>query len=131
MTEILEVLKTDVATLVMLIGSLGIMMLLNIVLGGVMASANYQWDTATFFKGILKAFLVALVMVVYCIVLEVFPLILSRLNIEIPNEMITFVQVVGIVVLSFTKYAKDIFDKLMTLLGVEEQEVVTDGNHIE
>lgn len=127
MQEIINYLSENIITLALLIGCLGAMMTLNIILGAVMASTSYQFDAKTFFKGVLKALLVALVMLVYCIILELTPLVLSRIDITLPSDLITYIQVVSIVLVAYKKYAKGIYDKLKVLLDVTEEVVETDG----
>lgn len=102
---------------------LGLLALLNIILGGTLASLTKTWDTKTFFKGFLKAFIAGLGIVVFGYVLEAFVGILPLAGMELPSEMITFIEVVATVVVAFKKYAKGAYDKILVILDITKQEV--------
>lgn len=120
----MDLLKTTIAndmlTLSLLLVCLGSLMILNIILGGVMANEAGTFDKATFWRGVKKAILVFLVMVVFSLILEVTPIILARIEMQIPADLPTYMEVIAIVIVSYVKYAKGIVDKLKTLLGLTE-----------
>lgn len=129
METIFETIQNDICNLVLLNACLGVLMLLNIILGSIMAKASDQFDKKKFFNGLLKALLVCLVMVVFCFILEVLPIIFDRIGFVIPKDLPTYIEVISIVAVAVIKYAKGIIDKLKTLLDVNDQELEEMNNH--
>lgn len=122
--EIIQQLSNiDVTVLGVLVILLGLVMLLNIILGSVYAGITQSWDTKKFFIGIIKAILVGGVIVVFGWVLEALPIVLSFVNIELPTEMIKLVEIISVILVAFKKYAKGVWDKLLVLLDVTEADV--------
>lgn len=113
----MEIIKEDVITMAMLLGCLGGLEVLNIVFGAVMAGISQGWSWKKFLIGIVKALLVALAMLVFCVILDVLPMILVRVDIIIPEDFVTLAQVLSVVVVAISKYAKDVLEKIKTILG--------------
>lgn len=109
--------KDDAITLGIFLLILGALMLLNILLGSITAWAWGEWKTKKFWLGILKAILTGLCMVVFMVILEILPLALERVKIEIPKEFVTFLQLVLLVWVSVQKYVKSIYEKFKEILG--------------
>ena len=107
----MEIIKEDVITMAMLLGCLGGLEVLNIVFGAVMAGISQGWSWKKFLIGIVKALLVALAMLVFCVILDVLPMILVRVDIIIPEDFVTLAQVLSVVVVAISKYAKDVLEK--------------------
>lgn len=122
MENVLLSIRDNLCNLALLNLLLGVLMVLNIILGAVMAKAGNTFDLKTFVNGVLKALLVALCMLVFCFVLEVFPIVLERVGFAVPADLVTFMEVVAIVVVAFVKYAKGCYNKLKTLLDVDGEE---------
>lgn len=123
MEVIMNAIADDLITLGLLIGCLGVLEILNILLGSMMALSDDAWDWKKFWQGILKAVLIAIIMAIYCLILELLPFILERASIEFPSDMVTFAQVLGIILVALKKYIKGIYEKLLTLLDIEESEI--------
>lgn len=126
---ILNTLKDDIITMGIFLLILGSLMVLNILLGSIMSWAWGEWKTKIFWQGILKAILVALCMTIFMIIVEIIPIALERVDIKLPQEFVTFIQLIALIFVSIKKYVKGIYDKFLVLLGntdEEVQEVLTD-----
>jgi len=126
MEVIITTIEEDLITLGLMVGCLGILEILNILLGSIMALSNNEWNWKKFIQGILKSILVSIIMAIYCLILELLPLIFARASIEIPSDLITYAQVLAIIVVALKKYIKGIYDKLLVLLDVNEEEIVNE-----
>lgn len=113
----MDLIKEDVITMAMLLGCLGGLEMLNIILGAVMAGVSQDWSWKKFLVGIIKAVLVAVSMLVFCVILDVLPVILARVDIIIPEDFITLAQVLSVVVVALSKYTKDVLEKIQSILG--------------
>ena len=112
-----SIIKEDIITLAMALGCLGVLMILNIIVGAVVAEVQGDWSWKKFLWGIAKALMVALTMIVFCAVLDVQPIIWARAGIEIPEDMVTVVQLFSITLVAVTKYTKDLLEKYKTYLA--------------
>lgn len=101
---------------------LGIVIVCNTVLGIVMANKSQKFDIKKLFNGIGKAILITLCILLFCVTLELVPAILGRLGIEVPQDIITLVEVVLITLTAYKKYAVDVIDKFKTILEIKESE---------
>lgn len=108
----------NLLTISMLLGVLGVLQITNIVLGAVVGSQKTKFSWKKIFKGMLKAFLFCLCFLSYCFCLEVLPLILIRIEITVPNDVITVLEIIGITLTAYKKYTKDCYEKLQIILGV-------------
>lgn len=116
--------QIDITVLVLLVFSLGLVMCMNIILGSVYAGITKTWDTKKFFTGIIKAILVGIVIIGFGWLLEFVSKILVIGNIvSVSDELIKLVEVIGVVLTAFKKYAKGVWDKLLVLLDVTQAEV--------
>lgn len=121
MKLILETLASNLLTLILSLVLLGSLMLTNMILGGIMSATVGEFDKARFFRSVIKALLIVLCVCVYYCCLELMPILLVKIGIDVPSDLVTTIEVLLVVVASFTKYAKEIFAKLMTLFGVNEK----------
>ena len=94
---IVEKVLEDILTIELLVGCDGALMIFNIALGTIIGSQKEGFDWRKFVFGLVKAFVIALCIGGYCAVVEFVPLILSRLSISMPEDYVTFIQVVGVV----------------------------------
>lgn len=113
----------NLVTIIMLLGVLGVLHVTNTVLGAVIGSKKSKFSWKKIGEGMLKAFLFSLCFVAYCFCLEILPVILLRIEISVPNDLITLLEIVGITVTAFKKYASDCLDKLKIIMGINTDEV--------
>lgn len=112
----------NLLTIAMLLGVLGVLHITNTVLGAVIGSQKTKFEWKKIGKGMLKAFLFCLCFLAYCFCLEILPIILLRIEITIPNDLITFLEIVGITLTAYKKYTKDCYEKLKVILGVNTED---------
>ena len=108
----------NLLTIVMLLAVLGVLYTTNTVLGAVIGSETTQFEWKKIGKGMLKAFLFCLSFLAYCFCLEVLPIILTRIDVVVPSDLITFLEIVGITLTAYKKYTLDCYAKLQVILGV-------------
>lgn len=126
MQEIINLIKVDLENALIGLGVLLVCYITNMVLGAVMSATVGEFDFKRFLKSIIKGILIALSMLVFVIVLNIIPLWLERINLINASplkDVINVIQVITILVVSITKYCKEIYDKLLTLFDVKEEEV--------
>lgn len=112
----------NLITVACMLGILGLMIVINTVLGSILANKRNEFDIKKFFKGIVKAITIALCILLFCVTLELVPVVLSRVNIEIPSDLITVLEIVLTTLTAYKKYAVDCFDKFKKILDVKESE---------
>lgn len=118
----------NLITIAMLLSVLGVLYITNTILGAVIGSQATQFEWKKIGKGMLKAFLFCLSFLAYCFCLEVLPIILLRIDINVPNDLITFLEIVGITLTAYKKYATDCFEKLKIILGINTNDLSVDIN---
>lgn len=112
----------NLVTILYMMIMLGIVIVCNTTLGIVIANKKMEFDIKKMLKGIGKALLIVLCLLLFCITLELVPTILERVDIVVPNDIITVLEVLLIVLTAYKKYAKDCLDKFKTILGDEKNE---------
>lgn len=100
----------------------GITITINIVLGTVIANRKQKFDKKKFWKGIRKAFVILICVLLLCLTLELVPIVLSRVGIEVPTDLITVLEIILTTLTAYKKYALDCFDKFKTILDIKESE---------
>lgn len=99
---------------------LSIIIVVNTLLGTFIATNKQEFNKTKFFKGILKAITISICVLLLSVTLELLPIILSRVGIEIPMDLITTLEIILITATAYKKYALDCLDKIKKLLGTEE-----------
>lgn len=121
--DIIEKLKTiDLSVLICLVILLGLVMVMNIILGSVLAGLKREWNFKTFITGVIKAFLVGLVIVGFGYTLQAMEIVLAEADITVPDGMINLIEIIGVILVAFKKYAKGVWDKLLVILDVTQEE---------
>ena len=113
----------DLVTLAMLMSLLGILILINTLLGSITAWQWGEWVTKKFWQGLLKNILIAACLFLFFMVLEIIPTVLSRTGIIIPSEIVTILEVFAMLVVSIKKYVLDIYATFKKLLGASDEEI--------
>lgn len=120
----------NLLTIVMLLAVLGVLHITNTILGAVIGSQETQFEWKKIGKGMLKAFLFIISFISYCFCLEVLPIILARVEIAIPADLITFLEIIGITITAYRKYTVDCYNKIKTIMGINEntKDTESEGN---
>lgn len=111
----------NLITILMLLGILLVLNITNIILGVVIGSSKEGFKWKKLGEGILKVFLFCLSFLAYCSCIEVMPMILARIDIIISEDIITLAEIVGITLTAYKKYAKDCYDKIITILKINKE----------
>lgn len=113
---------TNLLTVLYMLIMLAIAITANTILGVVIANKKSSFDRKKLFRGIGKALLVALCMILLCVTLELVPTILGQIGIDVSTELITVVEVSLITFTAYKKYVVDCIDKFKTILDVKESD---------
>jgi hypothetical protein len=103
-------------------GMLAIAIIVNTVLGSLIANRKNKFSWKKLFRGLLKSIIIALCMLAFCLTLELVPAILSRIGINVPEDIITVLEMAIMLFTAYKKYITDCIDKFKTILGVRESE---------
>lgn len=112
----------NIITVAYMLSILGIMIVINTVLGAIIANKTKKFNKKKLLEGISKAFIIVLCIVLFCLTLELVPIVLKRVNINIPTDLITVLEIVLTTLTAYKKYALDCFEKFKVILKVEENE---------
>lgn len=93
----------------------GGMYVTNIILGSLNAIFTNEFDWKKFIYGVAKAFVASLSILLFCVLLNLFNYGLSLINIVIPDNVVTILEVIGVIVGWCYDLALDIFDKIKGL----------------
>ena len=123
MSNLFSSMEYDLVTLAMLMSLLGILILINTLLGSITAWQWGEWVTKKFWQGLLKNILIAACLFLFFMVLEIIPTVLSRAGIIIPSDIVTVLEVFAMLVVSIKKYVLDIYATFKKLLGSSDEEI--------
>ena len=112
----------NIITILMLLGILLSLAITNIILGAVNGSMNKKFSWKKLAKGILKVFLFCLCFISFSFCLQVMPIVLERVDIVIPDDAINLVELIGLTIVAYKKYATDCFEKICLILDVRKEE---------
>ena len=113
----------DLVTLAMLMSLLGILILINTLLGSITAWQWGEWVTKKFWQGLLKNILIAACLFMFFLTIEIIPSVLARTGIIIPSDIVTVLEVFAMLVVSIKKYVLDIYATFKKLLGSSDEEI--------
>ena len=113
----------DLVTLAMLMSLLGILILVNTLLGSITAWQWGEWVTKKFWQGLLKNILIAACLFMFFLTIEIIPTVLARTGIIIPSDIVTVLEVFAMLVVSIKKYVLDIYATFKKLLGSSDEEI--------
>ena len=123
MSNLFSSMEYDLVTLAMLMSLLGILILINTLLGSITAWQWGEWVTKKFWQGLLKNILIAACLFMFFLTLEIIPTVLARTGIIIPSEIVTVIEVFAVLVVSIKKYVLDIYATFKKLLGSSDEEI--------
>lgn len=105
--------KMEVVVVFLLVS--GGMYVVNIILGSLNALFSKEFDWKKHIYGVAKAFVACLSILFFCTLLNLFSYGLSLVDIHIGDNVITILQVIGVLVGWCYDLALDIFDKIKGL----------------
>ena len=123
MSNIVSSMEYDLVTLAMLMSLLGILILINSLLGSITAWQWGEWVTKKFWQGLLKNILIAACLFMFFLTIEIIPTVLARTGIIIPSDIVTVLEVFAMLVVSIKKYVLDIYATFKKLLGSSDEEI--------
>lgn len=98
---------------------LGIVIFINTMLGIIIASNNNEFKFKILFKGVLKALLIGICLLLFSISIELLPLILNKINVTISESITTVLELTLTIFTAYKRYAMDCYQKFKKLLGGE------------
>ena len=123
MNNLFSSMEYDLVTLAMLMSLLGILILINTLLGSITAWQWGEWVTKKFWQGLLKNILIAACLFMFFLTIEIIPTVLARTGIIIPSDIVTVIEVFAMLVVSIKKYVLDIYATFKKLLGSSDEEI--------
>lgn len=123
MSNLFSSMEYDLVTLAMLMSLLGILILINTLLGSITAWQWGEWVTKKFWQGLLKNILIAACLFMFFLTIEIIPTVLARTGIIIPSDIVTVLEVFAMLVVSIKKYVLDIYTTFKKLLGSSDEEI--------
>ena len=123
MSNLFSSMEYDLVTLAMLMSLLGILILINTLLGSITAWQWGEWVTKKFWQGLLKNILIAACLFMFFLTIEIIPTALARTGIIIPSDIVTVIEVFAMLVVSIKKYVLDIYATFKKLLGSSDEEI--------
>lgn len=105
--------KMDVVAVFLIVS--GGMYIVNIILGSLNAIFSNEFDWKKHFYGVAKALVACLSILFFCVLLNLFSYGLSLVDIKIGDNVITIIQVIGVVIGWCYDLSLDIFDKVKGL----------------
>ena len=123
MSNLFSSMESDLVTLAMLMSLLGILILINTLLGSITAWQWGEWVTKKFWQGLLKNILIAACLFMFFLTIEIIPTVLARTGIIIPSDIVTVLEVFAMLVVSIKKYVLDIYATFKKLLGSSDEEI--------
>ena len=110
----------NLITTTYMLGLLAIVMGINTILGIVIANAKLEFDWKVLWKGISRALIILVCVLLFCLCIELMPIVLIRVGIEVPKDLITVLEIILITLTAFTKYASDCFEKFKKIINKGE-----------
>ena len=123
MSNLFSSMEYDLVTLAMLMSLLGILILINTLLGSITAWQWGEWVTKKFWQGLLKNILIAACLFMFFLTIEIIPTVLARTGIIIPSDIVTVLEVFAMLVVSIKKYVLDIYATFKKLLDSSDEEI--------
>ena len=106
----------NLTTIAYMLAMVGIAVLVNTILGAVIAKDKNEFDIKKLFKGILKSLIIMLCIFLFGFTLELLPQILLKVNIQLPEGLPTVLEIILTTLTAYKKYAIDCFEKFNTIM---------------
>lgn len=112
----------NLITTAYMLGLLAIVIIINTVLGVVIANKKVQFSWTKLINGLAKSLVIVLCILLFCISLELVPIVLLRVDIQVPDDLVTVLEIILVTLTAYKKYATDCFEKFKTILKIKESE---------
>ncbi len=96
---------------------LSLLFIINTVLGILIGTKTEGFNLKKLLYGILKGIIAAICVIGFCFAIEITPVILKRIDIELPSDIITFVEFIGISTTAYKKYSLECFEKIKKIFN--------------
>lgn len=110
-----EAFQDNLEAVFLLIVVVGLMYLINIVLGSILGAKEIGFDFKKFMFGFLKGLIASICIFVFCFVLNLFALTLKLIDIQISIDVITTIEVIGVLAIWAIDMSKEIIEKIQSL----------------
>lgn len=107
----------DFITIVLFLLVLGLLFTIDTILGVLIGTKEEGFNFKKFLYGLLKGGIAALCVIGFCFVIEITPIILKRIDIELPSDIITLTEFMGVTFTAYKKYALDCLEKIKKIFG--------------
>ena len=107
----------DLITLVLFLLVLGLLHVIDTILGVLIGTKEEGFKLKKFFYGFLKGGVVAICIAGFCFAIEITPIILKRIDIELPNDLVTLTELIGVTLTVYKKYVLECFEKIKKIFG--------------
>ena len=97
---------------------LGLLFIINTILGVLIGTKEDGFNLKKLLYGFLKGGIAILCTISFCFVIEITPIILNRIDINMSEEIITFIELMTIITTAYKKYVLDILDKLKKIFNI-------------
>lgn len=94
-----------------------LLILIDTILGITIGIQKEGFNLKKLLYGILKGLIIGLCIVVFCFLIEIIYIILKRINIELSNDIIYFVEFIIITITVYKKYVLEIIKKLKKIFN--------------
>lgn len=109
----------NLLTTTLMLTLLAIVRAIDIILGVIIANNKLEFDFKKFLKGIGKSLVILLCVLLFCICIELVPMVLARVGIQVPEDLVSVIEIILVTLTAFTKYATDCFDKFKIIINKE------------
>ena len=89
-----------------------LLFVINTVLGILIGTKEEGFRIKKFLYGLLKGGIAAICIMGFCFVIEITPVILKRIDIQLPSDIVTFVEMMGITLTAYKKYSLECLEKI-------------------
>lgn len=107
----------NLVTQILFLLVLGLLFTINTILGVLIGTKEEGFNFKKFLYGFIKGGVMAICILGFCFAIEITPIILKRIDIELPDNIITLTELMGVTLTAYKKYALECFEKMKKILG--------------
>lgn len=94
-----------------------LLFLINTILGILIGTKEEGFSIKKLLYGLIKGVIAAICIIGFCFVIEITPVILKRIDIQLPSDIVTFIEMMGITLTAYKKYSLECFEKIKKIFG--------------
>ncbi len=91
---------------------------INTILGVFLNTTSEKFSIKKFFFGFLKLLIVLVCIILFLFIIEVTPLILSRIGVDVSSDMIKSFEFLSLLFTVYRQYCLDVYDKIKKILNL-------------